>query len=380
MNLKRIKTYLDIYWNNKSDLSLKKWMDYYDSRVIEKKKYPCHAPFNNMYFNSQGQVANCWLTFDNPEYYSEEKTLREIWNGPSFLRLRENIKNFDLSKSCGTCLKNLQNGNYTNVLAKAYDNDFLITDFPSMMEFELSNTCNLECTMCTGLLSSAIRANREQLPKLKSPYGDKFVRELEEFIPHLQEARFNGGEPFLIKIYFDIWDKIISINPKCKMVIATNGTVLNDRIKALLEKGNFHINLSIDSLIAEKYGVIRKNGSLEKVLDNFVFFKEYCFANNRNLCIMINPMRDNWKELPHFVEFCNLHGVHLWFNTIVYPMDLAIHSLELNQLNLIYNELSQVQFEKGDSSDFVFNHNTGIFSNFVNIQLKNWIKEKSIKS
>jgi radical SAM protein with 4Fe4S-binding SPASM domain len=378
MNLKRIKTYLDIFMNNKSDFPSNKWMDYYDTRVIEKKIYPCHAPFNNMYFNSQGQVANCWLTFDNPEYYSEGKTLKEIWDGQNFIQLRKNIKKFDLNKSCETCLKNLKNGNYTNVLAKAYDNDFPIVDFPSMMEFELSNTCNLECTMCTGLLSSAIRANRDKLPKLQNPYGYKFVKELEEFIPYLHEARFNGGEPFLIKIYFDIWDRIISLNPKCKIVIATNGTILNERIKALLTKGNFHINLSIDSLIPEKYAVIRKNGNLEQVFDNLVFFKEYCLTNKRNLCIMINPMRDNWEELPLFVEFCNFHGVHLWFNTIVYPIELAIHSLELNQLKQIYIVLSKVQFEKGKCSDFVFNHNIKLFDNFVNIQLKNWMKEKSI--
>jgi len=189
---------------------------YYQSRTISQKKYLCHAPFNNMYFNSVGDIANCWLTFDNPEKYSEDRTLKEIWFGEKFTSLRNNIKNFDLGNRCKTCQYYLEHHNHVNILARAYDNEYPITDFPSMMEFELSNTCNLECTMCTGLLSSSIRSNREKLPPLKSPYGKKFVEELKEFIPHLHEARFNGGEPFLIQMYLEIWDLIFELNPNVR--------------------------------------------------------------------------------------------------------------------------------------------------------------------
>jgi MoaA/NifB/PqqE/SkfB family radical SAM enzyme len=349
------------------------YKSYYQSRTIKDKRHICHAPFNNMYFNSLGDVANCWLTFDNPERYSEDKTIMDIWRGPRFTALRQHIQNFDLQARCKKCDYYLQNGNHTNVLAKAYDNDFPITDYPSMMEFELTNTCNLECTMCTGLLSSAIRANREHLPALKSPYGEKFVRELREFIPHLHEARFNGGEPFLIKIYYDIWQQFIELNSGCKMVIATNGTTLNKRVKETLAKGNFHINISIDSLIPERYAQIRVNGDLNKVLENFVWFRDYCLSQNRDICVMVNPMRNNWEEMPQFVKFCNEHQVHLWFNTIMYPEDQSIWNLPSEQLQHIYETLSAEQFQGFAWKNPALSiHNIGIFRNFVNVQVKNW--------
>jgi len=47
--------------------------------------------------------------------------------------------------------------------------------------------------------------------------------------------------------YYDIWDLIIRKNPKCEIVVQTNATVLNNRIKNLLETGNFKISISIDS-------------------------------------------------------------------------------------------------------------------------------------
>lgn len=68
-------------------------------------------------------------------------------------------------------------------------------------------------------------AKTEKSCLIKSPYNDAFVEQLEEFIPHLKELRFNGGEPFLINAVFRIFEKVEKLNPKLKIVIATNGTV-----------------------------------------------------------------------------------------------------------------------------------------------------------
>src|SRR5690606_2476667 len=138
--------------------------------------YICHAPFSNMYFNVHGDCAPCWLTFIEPDSYPQ-KSIREIWFGEKYQSLRKNLLAYNLTDKCNVCLKNLQNGNYTSVLARAYD----VTepaDYPSMLELELGNTCNLECVMCIGELSSSIRQNREKLPPIRSPYDEAFVEQL----------------------------------------------------------------------------------------------------------------------------------------------------------------------------------------------------------
>jgi MoaA/NifB/PqqE/SkfB family radical SAM enzyme len=354
--------------------------EYNRSRSINKPVHLCHAPFNNMYFNSLGHVANCWLTFHDPEIYTPDKTIMEIWNGEKFSKLRNAIKKNDLSYRCNTCKKNLENKNFVNVLAKAYDNNYPLSDYPSIMEFELDNTCNLECTMCTGLLSSSIRKNRDKLPPLKSPYGDKFVQELREFIPHLHEARFNGGEPFLIKTYFKIWDAILEINPGVKITIATNGTVLNERVKDYLQRGNFHINISIDGLTKETYNNIRVNGDIDAVINNFLYFKSFCRQNNRTLCVMINPMRQNWWEMPDFVNFCNEHGVHLWFNTIERPLDQALWNLPVAELEKIYHTLSEVKLNPYISHNRgVYDYNIRTYKNLVHTQILNWLQDARLR-
>lgn len=357
---------------------------YTNSRSIAQKKYLCHAPFNNMYFNSLGDVAMCWLTFNDPAKYDKSTSIHDIWFGEKFSKVRDNIKQHNLDYKCQTCKKNLVDGNYVNVLSKAYDNDYPLGDYPSIMEFELSNTCNLECTMCTGLLSSSIRKNRDKLPPLESPYGDKFVEELREFIPHLKEARFNGGEPFMIKIYYKIWDLIFELNPSIKITVATNGTVLSGKVKDYLSKGNFHLNISMDGFSEETYEQIRINGNHKRLHENFTWFKEYCATNKRNLCVMVNPLRQNWQEMPDFINWVNHHKVHIWFNTIVHPEEQALWSLPQDQLQEIYDTLSVAKINPNkDTEKGLYKYNVNIYNNLVEQQVKTWLensKKSDVKS
>jgi len=262
--------------NSVSSLPVETTKAYNLTRKVRDKTLLCHAPFSNMYFNTEGHVALCWKTFHKHETYSEEKSIMDIWRGKNFEAIRAGIRSCNLDFGCQECKKHLLEGNYVNVLSKAYDNDHLHPIYPTIMEFELSNRCNLGCTMCNGNLSSTIRKDREQLPPLPSPYGQKFVDELNEFIPYLKEVRFNGGEPFLIKQYYDIWDNIAELNPRLKMVIATNGTVLTSKVKEYMEKCNFHFNISIDGFSPETYESIRINGKFDRLMENLEYFISYC--------------------------------------------------------------------------------------------------------
>jgi hypothetical protein len=226
------------------------------------------------------------------------------------------------------------------------------------------------------MLSSTIRKDREMLPPLKSPYGKKFMEELRSFIPHLKEARFNGGEPFLIKIYYDIWDMILEINPEIKVTIATNGTVLNNKVKNYLNRGNFHLNISMDGFSKNIYESTRLNGDFDKLIQNFQWFRDYCHQKKKTLCIMINPMRQNWWEMPDFVNWCNENSVHLWFNTIVRPENQAIWNLASVQLQKIYQQLSEAKINPNNNAPgTLYKYNVKTYQNLVHQQIKTWLEE-----
>jgi len=99
--------------------------------------------------------------------------------------------------------------------AKHFDSLPSHSTHPTMMEFLLSNTCNPECIMCCGELSSSLRTKREKLPLQKSPYGKEFINQIQEFIPYLKETRFSSsGEAFLIHLNFELGESLIEKNPE----------------------------------------------------------------------------------------------------------------------------------------------------------------------
>lgn len=359
------------YQNASIDQSVIK--DYNKNRSYFSRKYICWAPFKNMYLNIHGMVMPCWLTYTDPDYYPE-KSLHDIWFGEKFNNIRNHIKNYDLSKKCRICDYNIKNKNFYSALSRAYDVNYSRKKYPVMMELELDNICNLECIMCNGELSSSIRKNREKREPRKSPYGEKFIEEIKEFIPHLKEIRFNGGEPFLHPLAYKLWELIIKNNPKTKIVIATNGTILNENVKKILKKGIFHINFSIDSLQKKVYEQIRINADFDEVIKNLNYFHNYCKEKKSSLSILVNPMRQNWSEMPDFINFCNERNIPVWFNTVQHPEQYALWSLKADELEKIYNQLSTCSFS-GKPIIKESYHNAKVYENFLQKQVKIWLSD-----
>lgn len=346
---------------------------YDNTRLLKNKKYLCHAPFNNMYFNIHGQAGPCWLTLGEADNI-KDKSIRDIWRGEKFQRIREAIRRRDLSYACGTCEANIKSGNYISALAKLYDLDYPLSDYPVEMEFELSNICNLECVMCKGDLSSVIREKREKLPPVQSPYDDSFVEQLKEFIPYLKEAKFLGGEPFLIPIYYKIWDAIIAINPSVKITVTTNGTVWNKRVQGILQALHFNVIMSIDSFFKDTYDAIRIGSNYGRVMENFEHFRSYAAARNAYMGVSVNPLRKNWRELNKYVDLCIEKNVSLWFNTIVYPHKEALWTLSAEQLEEVYDELSSKKLlpQPARCANEVYSTNVNNYRNLVEVQISNW--------
>jgi radical SAM protein with 4Fe4S-binding SPASM domain len=340
------------------------------NRTINKIS-PCVAPYNNMYFTTEGRVAPCWLSVGYVDNWSTNRSVSDIWFGEKFTEYRNNLTQGIFNDQCRVCKQKIEADTWP--LALAYDG-FTVKQYPTLLELELSNQCNLECIMCEGRLSSGIRKNRDQLPPLPMVYDDSFVEQLKEFIPHLEEIRFNGGEPFAQKIVYDICMVVAELNPNLRINIATNGTVYNKQVRSILEKCNVSLNISIDSLDKINYEAIRVNGNFDDLMENFQTFNQYCKDNNRGLSVMVNPMRNNWWEMPDFVKFATNHKVNLWYNTIHHPEHLGIWNLSASDLNVILQTLEPVVEELKPIN---YNNHTAFgnwekFEHFVTKQIHNW--------
>lgn len=347
--------------------------EYDKHRSLGKQQMLCYAPYKNMYFGISGNVRACCRNESYIFGSYPQQTIKEIWHGDKVRKIRESIRRNDLSLGCDECYSHLIGGNFSAVVAKMFDTQKINKRYPGMMEFELDNTCNLECTICAGRLSSTIRKNRDKLPPFQTLYNSDFVAQLEEFVPYLEEARFYGGEPFLIKLYYEIWDMMIKINPHIKIYVQTNGTVLNERIKKLIEGGKFIFNISVDALDKQVFEKLRVNADFDSVMENLMYFYNYSLRKKTFFCITPTMMRNNWQELPELIRFCNKLNIPLFYNTLYRPEHLALYTMNETELEKIANKLEAHDFQQKSN---IQKQNNYYYSDFVNL-IRKWKSEAS---
>ena len=325
----------------------------------------CYVPFNNISFSFKGRVLACAYNQKVELGRYPQKSIRELWfDSEMGNQLREHMEHNDLSYGCKHCKYFAEHHKFSGLKPLVFDkyHDYQKVRYPQVMEFELSSTCNFECVMCNGEVSSSIRKNRDGLPALKSPYDDAFVEQLEEFIPYLKEAKFYGGEPLLIPIYFKIWERMLELNPNIKIFTITNGSVMNDKVKSILEKGNFDIAVSMDSTKKDVLESIRKNVNRDQLLENIAYFNDYCRRKKKNLVISFTMMRVNWQNFPDMIRFCNDHSAILYVSYLKTPPRFALWNLPANELREIREQLKVMTFPK---SGFIEKSNNQSFQDFL---------------
>jgi len=346
---------------------------YNDTRPQDRRDKICHAPSKSLLFTPSGNAMACHYNRGLVLGSYPQDSIRDIWFGEKIERLRKFIDNNDLSYGCQSCKSALNAEQYHT--AGCWRHDYLETSengYPVLLDLQIDNTCNLECVMCSGEYSSLIRKNREQKPAYLNPYDDEFVKQLEEFIPHLSGINFTGGEPFLIGIYYDIMDRIIELNPKIQIYIHSNGTVLNKKVKKYLHKLNFNFTISIDSIVRETYENIRVNARLETVLKNIQYFHEYSSSKETSFHVKSCIMKSNIAEIPDYLSFFNDQNISIQLKPVLMPTDYSLRDLEIPELKKIIDNLRTHSFKK--ETHFQRLNNSRYTE--LTMQLEKWANDK----
>jgi MoaA/NifB/PqqE/SkfB family radical SAM enzyme len=382
------KTFTQVYYkvrqvkvnlNFQKPVSLSKSIikDYNKSRKPLFIKNVCNAPFVSMFIGIGGNIGVCCYNRELVLGSIYETRLSEAWFGDKLKSFRNKIKKCDFSSGCYLCKMQIEQSVHQTLLARNYD-EFNNTSkkYPQIIEFELSNKCNLECIMCSEVYSSKIEQNIKKGKISDNKLDeDAFLKQLKQFIPHFKKAKFSGGEPFLISIYYKIWELLIELNPKCKIVIQTNGTILNEKIKKLLKEGNFNLSISVDSLQKDNFELIRRNGCFEEYYNNLFWFIDFCKQKDRFIGVSTCFMRQNWKEIPKIVTFCNLKQIPITFNKVLHPPKCAIWGSPSQYIVEIENYLSKIILPKNNKIEY---DNAVAYSENL-FQLEQWKNEALLK-
>ncbi len=318
---------------------------YHAERSLDHQPFrsACYAPFVGLSFDVHGSVSVCAFTRTTPLGRIGERPLLEMWKGASAVDLRAAVRGDDLDHRCSRCAEEIAGGNLRGVLAQGFDR--FVADagepWPSRMEFALTNACNLQCVMCSGEFSSAIRSHREGLPSLSSAYGDAFFDELAPFLSRLEQARFLGGEPFLADINYRIWDLMTATGSTAECNVTTNGTQWSPRVEAVLEQLPFSIGISMDGVRRQTIESIRAGVSYDRLMANLDRFLAYRDRRGLSLSLTFCLMTDNWEELGEFLVFAEQRDCGVFVNTVRQPPRHSLFHLSTVDLRVVVDRLER---------------------------------------
>lgn len=302
----------------------------------------CRAPHVALRLSPDGHAHACCVNDQYPLGDVREQTLREIWEGEALARLRAALDDADWSLGCTDCGVEYEVGQRLQTHAEQFDRfpqPATPLPWPKRVEFALSNTCNLQCIHCNGDLSSAIRAQREHRPPLRSAYDDAFFDQLREVLPHLEVAVFIGGEPFLAREARRVWDLMIELDVHPEVHVTTNATVWDERVERYLRALRMNVAVSVDGHRPGTNEAIRAGSEHREVVRNrdrlLAATRSYGGAFALNHCLMTQ----NWTELSRFLRRADRLDVPVHVIPVMYPRSMSLFALPPEELAPIVERL-----------------------------------------
>jgi len=171
------------------------------------------------------------------------------------------------------------------------------------LRISLTERCNLRCTYCMPEEGVPL------LPKEHLMTADEIFEISKLFVEAgVNKIRFTGGEPLLRKDFPQILENLATL--PISMSITTNGITI-DRYIDLLKKHNVNtINLSLDTLDADKFKKITFRDYFQRVYDNIFKLIDEGFHVKINVVLM-KGVNDN--EIVDFINFTKQHLVTVRF-------------------------------------------------------------------
>ena len=168
----------------------------------------------------------------------------------------------------------------------------------------VTDRCNLRCQYCMPAHGIDIVA-REELLTFKEMY--RLIRVLTEL--GVKKVRLTGGEPFVRKDFMGFLE-MLSYNDLLDAInITTNGALISKHIPAIekLEKVK-NINLSIDSLRADRFNEITRRAAFDAVFSTLdgTFRAKYVRIVKLNVVVQSGINTDEIKDFVRLTKDRNL--------------------------------------------------------------------------
>ena len=176
---------------------------------------------------------------------------------------------------------------YLSSMAKAENIDKMGRSI-NYLRISVTDRCNLACRYCVP---------KETLPLLSH---NKIAR-YEEIFKIIEIAagigitkiRITGGEPFVRKRIFEFIKNIYLMDEIKDIAVTTNGVLLKKQINQIKTSGIKRLNISLDTLIPEKFKYITGKDYFNDVWQGIMAANDMGITPIKLNCVVMKNVNDN---------------------------------------------------------------------------------------
>ncbi len=218
------------------------------------------------------------------------------------------------------------------------------------LRISITDRCNLRCIYCMPESGVAHKSHEEILT-----YAE--IMKIVEAASHcgIKKVRITGGEPLVRKDVVDLVAAIAKTANINDFSLTTNGMLLTDYATQLKEAGLKRINISLDSLIKEKFEVVTRRDSLAKVMDGIGVALGLGFDPIKINVVVIKGINDD--EIEDFARLTynrNLHVRFIEFMPIgddsIWGMERFLPNSDVKRICAELGELTPLHGSKGSAN------------------------------
>ena len=167
----------------------------------------------------------------------------------------------------------------------------------SYLRISVTDRCDLRCVYCMSedmkFMPRAKLLTLEEIARIAKQYVDMGVNKI----------RITGGEPLTRRNVIKLFNDLGEMDGLNDLTVTTNGTLLTKYAEDLKKAGVTRINVSLDTLQADRFKAITRIGDIQKTLDGIESALEQNFKSVKlNAVIMKNHNDDEILDLVDYVR------------------------------------------------------------------------------
>jgi len=166
----------------------------------------------------------------------------------------------------------------------------LIDQFGRRVDYirlSITDRCDFRCVYCMS-------EDMTFLPRNEVLSLEECARLVKAFVSlGVSKVRITGGEPLVRKNALWLFQQVGQLEGLRELVVTTNGSQLEAQAAGLKKAGVKRINISLDSLDAERFRKITRVGELSKVLRGIEAAKQAGFENIKLNTVLMRGINDD---------------------------------------------------------------------------------------